>query len=357
MEKLPSWNPYTDWKHADIRWTKVDVSKEDLKKFNERSNFKGLMQTFFFLLLIALTAVLTYYFFSQKMWILMGVGLYLHGMIYGHFGAGIHELTHNTVFKSKFLNKATIILFGLLYWPYNPYLYRLSHVHFHHRYTLHQNSDGEDVPNYVDLSKKSVFFLFFGVLQIKNLIWCLGRLFTLKPVSKGWRLRGYKLDKWEQFVLEKATEKERKEVYRFSLLSLIIHISFSAVCIYTGYWFLIILVTLAPFYGPGIHTYICGILQHACCEANNPDFKILCNTAKLDPISSILYWHMEYHTEHHMFASIPCYNLKKFSRFIDNQMPAREWAIPKLLKLAKLSPLKFGSLEKWREDFGRFKGF
>jgi len=99
MEKLPSWNPYTDWKHADIRWTKVDVSKEDLKKFNERSNFKGLMQTFFFLLLIALTAVLTYYFFSQKMWILMGVGLYLHSMIYGHFGAGIHELTHNTVFK------------------------------------------------------------------------------------------------------------------------------------------------------------------------------------------------------------------------------------------------------------------
>jgi len=259
--------------------------------------------------------------------------------------------------KSKFLNKATMILFGLLYWPYNPYLYRLSHVHFHHRYTLHQNSDGEDVPNYVDLSKKSVFFLFFGVLQIKNLIWCLGRLFTLKPVSKGWRLRGYKLYKWEQFVLEKATEKERKEVYRFLLLSLIIHISFSAVCIYTGYWFLIILVTLAPFYGPGIHTYICGILKHACCEANNPDFRILCNTAKLDPISSILYWHMKYHTEHHMFASIPCYNLKKFSRFIDNQMPAREWAIPKLLKLAKLSPLKFGNFEKWRENFGRFKGF
>ncbi len=357
MEKLPTWNPYSDWKHTDIRWEKVVVSKEDLKKFNERSDFKGLIQTFLFLLLIAITGTFTYYFFSQERWLLMVIGLYFHGMIYSQFTSGIHELTHNTVFKSKILNKVTTDIFGILYWPFNPYLYRLSHFHFHHQYTLHQNSDGEAVTNYVDLSKKSILFLFFRVLQIKSLLQCLGRLFTLKPISKVWRLRGFKLDKWEEFVIEKATEKERRAVRRFAVISLVFHLTFAAVCILTGYWFLIILITLAPFYGPVVHTYVCGVLQHACCEENSPDFRIVCNTVKLDPISSILYWHMEYHTEHHMYASIPCYNLKKFSNHISDQMPKTERAIPKLLKLAKLSPVKFGSPEKWREDYGRFAGF
>lgn len=357
MDKKPTWNPYTDWVNKDIKWIKANLPKEDLLKFNRRSNARGLVQTFAFLLIIAATGVLSYISFSQGWWLLMAIGLYLHGMIYSHFGNGIHELTHNTVFKSRFLNKAFTVLFGLLYWPYNPYLYRLSHFFYHHRYTLYQNSDGEDVPNYVDLSKKAVFMLFFRVLHIKVFLQCIARLVTLKPVSKGWRLRGYKLDSWERFILEKASEKDRKTVYRFALLSLVTHLVFVAVCIATGYWFLIMLVTLAPFYGPGVHSYLCGVLQHACCEANNPDFRIICNTVRLDPVSSILYWHMEYHTEHHMFASIPCYNLKKFSDSIKDQMPEKENALKKIIKLAKYSPERFGSLEQWREDYGRYKGF
>ena len=357
MEKLPVWDPFTEWRHADIRWIKVDISKEDMQRFTRKSNVKGLIQTFSFLLIICATAFLSYYAFTAHNWILLVAGLYLHGMVYGHFGNGIHELSHNTVFASKFLNKAVTIIFGLLYWPYNPYLYRVSHVHFHHQYTLHQNSDGEDVPNYVELNKTVVFNLFFKALQIKSFIMCVGRLITIKPLSKNWRMRGYRLDSWERFVLERATEKERKEVYRFAAISLAFQMLFAAACILSGYWFLIVLVSLAPFYGPGAHGFMCGIHQHACCEANNPDFRISCGDAILDPISSILYWRMEYHLEHHMFPAIPCYNLKKFSAFVADQLPKKEYAIPRIFKLAKLSREVFGSKEEWRENFGRFKGF
>jgi fatty acid desaturase len=357
MEKLPVWDPFKEWHHANISWIKVDISKEDMKKFTERNNLKGLIQTFSFLLIIAITASFSYYAFTTHNWILLAVGLYLHGMIYGHFGAGIHELTHNTVFESKFLNKAAVMIFGLLYWPYNPYFYRISHVHYHHQYTLHQNSDGEDTPNYVELNKMTIFSLFFRALHIKSFIQCVGRLFTLKPLSKNWRMRGYQLDKWEKFILEKATEKERKEVNQFTVFSLIFHVLFVTACILSGYWFLAVLITLAPFYGPGAHGFMCGIHQHACCEANNPDFRKSCGDAILDPISSILYWHMEYHTEHHMFAGIPCYNLKKFSTFVAEQMPKKEYAIPHIIKLAGQSREIFGSKEDWRENFGRYKGF
>ncbi len=357
MGKLPVWDPFTEWRHADIRWIRVDISKEDMKRFTRKSDIKGLIQTFSFLLIITATASLSYYAFAARNWLLLVLGLYLHGMVYSHFGNGIHELAHNTVFASKPLNKAVTIIFGLLYWPYNPFLYRVSHVHFHHQYTLHQNSDGEDVPNYVELNKMTAFNLFFKVLQIKSFIMCVGRLITIKPLSKNWRMRGYRLDSWEKFVLERATEKERREVYRFAALSLAFQLLFAAACILSGHWFLIVLISLAPFYGPGVHGFMCGIHQHACCEANHPDFRISCGDAVLDPISSILYWRMEYHIEHHMFSSIPCYNLKAFSVFAADQLPKKEFAVPRIFKLAALSREVFGSKEEWRENFGRYKGF
>jgi fatty acid desaturase len=31
---------------------------------------------------------------------------------------------------------------------------------------------------------------------------------------------------------------------------------------------------------------------------------------------------MNYHTEHHMYASVPCYNLERLRREIDRDMPA-----------------------------------
>ncbi len=66
---------------------------------------------------------------------------------------------------------------------------------------------------------------------------------------------------------------------------------------------------------------------------------------------------MEYHIEHHMFAGIPCYNLKAFSEFVADQLPPNEYSIPRIVKLIKSSPEVFGSWQQWRDNFGRFKGF
>jgi fatty acid desaturase len=66
---------------------------------------------------------------------------------------------------------------------------------------------------------------------------------------------------------------------------------------------------------------------------------------------------MEFHIEHHMFAGIPCYNLKAFSRFAADQLPPKEHALPRLLKLHRLSQEKYGSWSDWRDRFGRYKGF
>ncbi len=357
MTHPEAWNPLTDWKSVDVRWIKVNISPEDLRRFTRRSDFKGLCQSLGFLLLLAATGTAAYSAFTHSHWIWMIVALYFHGTFYMRFGDALHELSHNTVFASRWLNVGMTALYGWLFWPWNPHLYRISHQGYHHRYTLHQGSDGEDTPNYVELSPRLVIDLFFRVIQVKELFRNLVRLFTLTPTSKGWRGRGIRPDTWEQFILRNASEKDRRQVRRAAVAALVGHVLFVAVCLYRGLWFLPVLVTLAPFYGAGFLSFIAVVHQHSACEPNHPDFRVSCGDAILDPFSSFLYWHMEYHIEHHMFAAIPCYNLRKFSRFVADQLPPKEPALPRLLKLHKVCREKYGSWQNWRDQFGRYKGF
>ena len=354
----PVWNPFTDWKKAEIKWERIRVAPEDMRRFTKRSNFKGLCQTIGFLLFFTLTGGLAWAALVRQQWVWLAVILYFHGSFYDHFGDAIHELSHGTVFENKRLSRFFVTLYGLLYWPWNPYFYRLSHTGYHHRYTLYQGSDGEDTPNYFELNWKTFYEMFFHCLKPAALFINLGRLFTLKPTSHTWHYRGkFSLTPWEQFILREASEKDRNQIYRFARLSLIVHVLFAVVCIASGLWFLPILITLAPFYGAGFHTVLCATHQHTAREANHPDFRISCGDAILDPLSSFLYWHMEYHIEHHMFASIPCYNLKVFSRFVADQMPVKEYALPRLLKLHHLCREKYGTWQYWRDHFGFYKEF
>jgi fatty acid desaturase len=356
MDHPPIWNPLTEWKHVDIDWIRVDIQPEDLKRFMRRSDWKGLAQSLGFLATVAATGTLAYLAFLNERWILMALALYAHGGIYGFFSPALHELSHFTVFKSKWLSRLMIYVYGWFFWPYNPFLYRASHFFFHHRYTLYQGSDGEDAPGYFVMTPKDIFFAFTKVFRFQNLGRSLYRLFTLKPTSVGWRNRTMKLDPWEIFILQRSSEKDRRRIRRFAVFSLASHVAFAAICLATGHWFLIVLITLAPFYGPTILGLLCGPHQHACCEANCPDFKKSCGSATLDPILSFLYWRMENHTEHHMYPAMPCYNLRAFSRFVADQMPPREWTIPRLFKLNRRSKEMYGSYQNWRDHYGRFKG-
>lgn len=183
------------------------------------------------------------------------------------------------------------------------------------------------------------------------------RLVTLTPLTKVWRGRGFKPDLWEQFVVTKATEVELRKIKRMAWGSLIGHALFVSLSIVLGLWFLPIIVTLAPFYGASFMGFMVGIHQHAACETNDPDFRISCGDTLLNPFLSFLYWHMEYHIEHHMFAAIPCFNLKPFSKFVEDQLPPKMRVLPRLLYLNKSCKEKYGSYKAWRDLHGLYKGY
>jgi fatty acid desaturase len=66
---------------------------------------------------------------------------------------------------------------------------------------------------------------------------------------------------------------------------------------------------------------MCNSAQHVGLQDNVPDFRLSSRTIYLNPFVRFLYWHMNYHIEHHMYAAVPCYRLGKLHRRIKHDLP------------------------------------
>ena len=124
---------------------------------------------------------------------------------------------------------------------------------------------------------------------------------------------------WLQALHTDQPVEQRKSMW-WSRLLLLFHGSVVAVSIATGLWVLPLLVTFFPFIG-NWGVYSLGMTQHCGLRDNNPDFRKSVRSITLNPLAEFLYWRMNWHTEHHMYAAIPCYNLKKLAREIAEDMP------------------------------------
>ena len=103
----------------------------------------------------------------------------------------------------------------------------------------------------------------------------------------------------------------------------------------------IIFYFLPTFVGRPLH-FAVNVTQHLAAKIDTKDHRLSTHTVILNPILSFYYWHMEYHTEHHMFPMVPSYNLKKLRNEIKDSLPIPFYGLldfykkvlPSLIKLA-----------------------
>jgi fatty acid desaturase len=86
------------------------------------------------------------------------------------------------------------------------------------------------------------------------------------------------------------------------------------------WWIVPVLFSLPKFCGSWLFQ-LCNNTQHIGLQDNVSDFRLCCRTFTLNPLVRFLYWQMNYHTEHHMYAAVPCYNLDKLHRLIRHDLP------------------------------------
>ena len=290
-----------------ITWYKSPISRADLAELNQRSDWQGLLQTLGYLGLLGLTGSAVWYAVGQLPWPLVLVLIYLHGTFYAFLVNAFHELVHQTVFKTKALNTFFLQLISFLSWS-NPVMFWASHQE-HHKYTLHPPDDLEVVlPQ--ELTRKS--FLRTIVANPWDMV------FRLKIVGRlcFGRLHG----RWETQLFPPSAVEQRRSLTRWARVIVLGHLLIAAVSLYYGLWLVPVLVTLAPFYG-GCLQYACNNTQHAGLQDKVSDFRLCTRTFLTNPFLQFLYWHMNYHIEHHMFAGVPCYKLGRLHDLIKHDLP------------------------------------
>ncbi len=292
---------------SKITWYRSPVDRKTLNALNQRSDWKGLLQTLGHLGLLALTGGAAWYAAERlPLWALLLI-LFLHGTFYAFLLNGFHEFCHRTVFKTKYLNTLFLRIFSFLGW-YNHALFWASHQE-HHKYTLHPPDDLEVVLP-VELTLKS--FLKTAVVNPWGLY---NRLKGVIRLSFG-KLEG----EWEHALFPPEAPEKRRDLFNWARTLLIGHALLTGLSLYFGFWLAPVLITLAPFYG-GWLLYLCNNTQHVGLQDYVPDFRLCTRTIILHPFVRFLYWHMNFHTEHHMYAAVPCYNLGKLHQEIKSDLP------------------------------------
>lgn len=314
-----------------IQWYRPEISKEELKELIKRSDFKGFLQAFGHLFLFLFSGALTYLTWIYELWALLPITLFFHGTVSSFFvGTANHELSHGTVFKTKWLNKAFLNLFSTIGW-WNHYDYAISHT-FHHRFTLHPEGDREvNLP----MEPNTKFLLLLQLFTINiysrpRLTFSTGGLIntvldTLRAALGRSPGKDTPRDEW-LCAIHDARPKQVNKSRAWSLWLLLFHSAVVTISLLSGQWIFILIFTTSSFTAYWA-AYFVGLTQHCGLRDNVDDFRKSTRSIRLGPILGFLYWNMQWHLEHHLFAAVPCYNLKRLSFAISDELPQRKTLI------------------------------
>ena len=298
-----------------IKWYRPSIDRDQLAELNQRSNLKGAIQTFGFLFVLIVSSGLAVYSSIKWPWYCTLLLILVNGHFWQFLINGFHELLHDAVFKTKWLNQVFLRIFGFLGW-HNPHLFWASHTE-HHKYTLSPPDDGEVVlPLPFDFRRfwlHSIINFRFPYVVLKAKARTLfGGLHSDERYP--WN------DEWVQSLFPISDPKRARAFTNFERVILLGHSAILVTALINGQWAIPLIITFPQMFGGWLQN-LCNTAQHIGLRDKVTDFRLCCRTIYLNPVLQFLYWHMNYHTEHHMFAAVPCYKLKRLHNLIKNEMP------------------------------------
>jgi fatty acid desaturase len=291
-----------------VDWYRTPIPTDVFKRLHQRSDAKAFAYTLGFLGVYATTATLAFLSWrNHAPWYCTVLLVFLHGMVASFLTNGMHELGHGTVFKTKAFNEFFCRVLSFLGWLH-PDMFTGSHQR-HHRYTLH-NPDDQEVILPTKLMLKH--FLEQGFVNVRGFKWMF--LYTLRLACG--RFDGT----WELICFPPDQPQLRRVPIRWARCVLAGHVLIAAVSLHYGLWIIPVFFSLTPAYGAWLF-FLCNNTQHIGLQDKVPDFRLCCRTVILSPPVAFLFWQMNYHMEHHMFAAVPCYNLRTLHEAVRYDVP------------------------------------
>jgi len=290
-----------------VSWYWIPVERETLAALSRKSNLLGALQTGGFLTTLALTGSLAWYSAGRWPWFVTLAALFLHGTAWAFLANGLHEFSHGTVFAAPGLNRFFLGIFGFLKWI-NPVLFWTIHGE-HHKFTMYPEDEFE-AASFRALTLRG--YLAVAFVNLEGLHW---------SITTNVRHAFGRFDQaWEARLFPASKPELRGQVARWSRLYLVGHATILIVAAYFQLWMLPVVISLPAFYG-GALQWLCNQAQHAGLPGNVPDFRLCSRTVYLNRFLEFMYWHMNYHTDHHLYAGVPCYRLAQLHRVLKADMP------------------------------------
>lgn len=288
---------------ADAQWYKPPIDPKRLRQLMERNDTRPARDTALWAALLLGTGIAALLSLGHGPWLAVPAFAVFGALYGGSADPRWHENGHATAFRTRWANDVVynVAAFMLLR---EPTLWRWSHVR-HHSDTLIVGRDSEIV--FQRPTRFRIILLnYLNLIGGPKLIWgmlqhAIGHIdATTRELVPGDQLRRVT---WEARVF-------------VGILAGIVAWAVTARTIVPLLFF-----GLPSFYGAWLLWFF-AITQHAGLREDILDHRRNTRTVYLNPVFRFLYLNMNYHLEHHLFPSVPYYNLPALHEEIKAYLPA-----------------------------------
>ncbi len=273
------------------------IDKKSRKQLSRRSDAIGLAYLCGHFSAIGGTGVLVYLAYGT---LLMLPAMLAHGIVLACLFAPMHECSHGTAFRSRWLNEFAYRLVSVVYVS-QPTWYRYRHA-VHHTYTQIQGKDPAMVlpspttwQHYIEQVLGWRFWTTFPVAITKH------ALGTMRPQ-----------DSWY------IPKNDLPRIYNEARAMLAVYGTVAAVAIYFGSFAPLIYWLLPRMMGEPLQR-MWRIAEHKGCD-EGPDVRTNTRSTKASFLMRALCWNMPFHSEHHVLPQAPFFALPKLNALIGDQL-------------------------------------
>ena len=269
----------------------IRVSPKLLKELAQKSNRRGWQQTLSHLGAILICTIGLVFTWGTA----FAIPLFLvQGILINCLYAGVHELSHNTVFKTRGLNEffGRLFTFILLMGRDQD---KLEHFQ-HHRHTQDVDLDAEIVGG-------KPFTLLSYILYMSAIT------YWPKRIGEVLRLAGGQTHRWpwlSEPQLKMVHQEARLMLLGYALI-LIISILLGSAAALT-FW-------LLPMFVMKCFQNLQNTVEHMGMP-HVQDIVINTRTIRAHPIMHWLLWNMPYHTAHHSYPMVPFHKLSELNKVV-----------------------------------------
>ena len=262
------------------------IDSETLKRLCVPSDARGALQAASHLGAIGIT--------GTTLWFTLGTGwavpvFIVHGALINFLYAGQHELSHWTVFRTRWLNEWLGRLFGfILFYPRTFDL--VQHV-AHHRFTQDWQKDGELARDRYTLGS--------------YLLWMSGITY--------WYTRWRRIVRFSLGIVTEPylPEKRRGEFIREARWHVAGYALIAAVSVTTHSWAAVTL-WLAPMLTMKVAHQLQNTIEHLGLP-HEPNVLANTRSTRTNALMRWACWQMQYHTAHHAFPGVPVHRLRELN--------------------------------------------